>query len=1272
MAAPIVDIGAGDRESPKQVGSPAVDPGQDNTTTSGDGLRVVSGGSVFQDGDADQSVTLIGGEAESDTAYDATADGNVVIIDGTVSADGSGSGNNDATVTIIGGSAKTDEGVATATNSAVTINGTGTVNATAGGTGDATVTIIGGKAEGTGTGSIATATGNSVTINDGAAFTVDGTAETFEVYGGWAEANDTATATGNTVTINATMGLDKVDLYGGHTGGSGAGDAFTGNTLNLNSDAAINSAQNFASVIFGDIGTANIDTLGTTATGAAVTPLVQLDTQGHTIDFTGVVSGTGGINVQGNGGTFILSKGANYTGNTAIAAGSKLEVTGTFGTATNYGGDIANEGALVFEQAGTQFLSGIISGAGSLTLDSTGQTLTLSGANTYTGDTTITDGKLDVTGTLGAGDYIGNIFNEGILQFTQSADQIISGAITGAGKLVQAGSGILTLRGLSAIGGDMDVTGGAVYIDNSTAVSGTVTVNDGAELAVTNGNTQAATGNVTFGDGSRFSVGSAMALITDGTLTFGLSGSESELNITAYTGSAPLVVAEAATSIVNEDQLTTLVAGNAIDTTTNTFLDVVVSKTNEDSKHQLVVTSSLLWDNDDPTKSHGTFNIADGTFTIGDVLRNNEDADVGVGHNWDGESLTKIGGGELILAGANTYTGDTTINAGTLTVTGSLGADTVNDYAGSIIVNAGTLVFNQAADQTLSGEISGAGSLTQNSTGQTLTLSGANTSYTGGTTITAGTLKVTGSLGGGDYGSAIANSGVLIFDQNTAQELSGIISGTGSLTKDGTGTLTLSGANSYTGLTEVRAGTLALSGAGKISPILVLYGGSTFDTGGTTVYYLNRLDVRGTSDWIGDLDMAGKTMNFYLPTTMAAGGTMLTVDGDAYIDDSTVNVGIAGASTPLKAGDKVVLIDADSIDGTPANSTSDGTGMQGVTLKYKFDILTEGDQLLAVVDSTGPTVDKEGPAAKSLLTSFMSGPALAAQGADLVAGQGMGNAVSSAQGVGPAVGGFGAISGGSVRYKTGSHVDMNSFSLLTGLAWGNTLASGRMTLGAFFEFGTGSYDTYNSFANAASVKGDGDTRYYGGGILGRMAFTNNVYTEVSARMGRIKNEYRNNDLTDVMGNRASYDTNSNYYGLHLGTGYVWNIDEKASLDLHAKYFWTRVGGDSVRLSTGDPVEFDSVNSHRTRLGSRFSYAVTEYVSPYIGAAWEHEFDGKATATAFGQSLGESKISGSTGIGEIGLTLTPTRDMPLFLDLGVQGYTGKREGVTGSLQLRFEF
>jgi outer membrane autotransporter protein len=90
------------------------------------------------------------------------------------------------------------------------------------------------------------------------------------------------------------------------------------------------------------------------------------------------------------------------------------------------------------------------------------------------------------------------------------------------------------------------------------------------------------------------------------------------------------------------------------------------------------------------------------------------------------------------------------------------------------------------------------------------------------------------------------------------------------------------------------------------------------------------------------------------------------------------------------------------------------------------------------------------------------------------------------------------------------------------------------------------------------------------------------------------------------------------------------------------------------------------------LGTRFAYAVNEHFSPYIGAAWEHEFDGRARATAYGDSIKSPDLTGDTGIGELGLTLTPSATLPLSFDLGLQGYTGKREGVTGSLQVRLEF
>jgi outer membrane autotransporter protein len=154
--------------------------------------------------------------------------------------------------------------------------------------------------------------------------------------------------------------------------------------------------------------------------------------------------------------------------------------------------------------------------------------------------------------------------------------------------------------------------------------------------------------------------------------------------------------------------------------------------------------------------------------------------------------------------------------------------------------------------------------------------------------------------------------------------------------------------------------------------------------------------------------------------------------------------------------------------------------------------------------------------------------------------------------------------------------------------------------------------------------------------------------------------------------KAEYDSLSAYYGFHLGTGYIWNIAESASLDLYGKYFRTKLEGDSVKLSTGEPVRFKDMVSSRLRFGGRFTYTVNEYFSPHIGTAIEYEFNGKARATTNGFDIAAPSMRGNTGIGELGLLFKPSLTVPLSFDLGLQGYTGKKEGVTGTFQVKFEF
>lgn len=417
---------------------------------------------------------------------------------------------------------------------------------------------------------------------------------------------------------------------------------------------------------------------------------------------------------------------------------------------------------------------------------------------------------------------------------------------------------------------------------------------------------------------------------------------------------------------------------------------------------------------------------------------------------------------------------------------------------------------------------------------------------------------------------------------------------------------------------------------------------------------------------------------FILPKSIKNNDTVITLTNEEGTNISNSNIGVAveNGATPLQRGDTVTLIkNTNGLNSEGYNHVS-LTGMQGVSLEYDFDLSTDNSSLYATV-SNAPDAVRVNKKTKALSEGALGAFALTLQGSDLVAGQGMRSARRALEEVDNyGFVGFGTVSGASMRYNTGSHVDVQSLSLMTGLAWGGEFTSGRLTVGAFFEYGNGSYNTHNSFDNSASVDGNGNSYYLGGGILGRFDFAatgpGHFYAEASGRIGNLHNNYNNSDLRDAFGRQAEYETDTPYYGAHFGAGYIWDITDKASLDIYGKYFWTRQESNGVTLSTGENVEFDAIDSHRLRLGGTFSYTINEYVSPYIGAAWEHEFNGKVYATTNGYDIDQPDLTGSTGIGELGLSLTPSASVPLTIDLGVQGYVGKREGVSGALQVKYEF
>lgn len=102
------------------------------------------------------------------------------------------------------------------------------------------------------------------------------------------------------------------------------------------------------------------------------------------------------------------------------------------------------------------------------------------------------------------------------------------------------------------------------------------------------------------------------------------------------------------------------------------------------------------------------------------------------------------------------------------------------------------------------------------------------------------------------------------------------------------------------------------------------------------------------------------------------------------------------------------------------------------------------------------------------------------------------------------------------------------------------------------------------------------------------------------------------------------------------------------------------------------MRFEASDSQRWRSGARFSYAVTDQFTPYVGAGYEYEFDGESRATTYSRGIDAPSLKGGTGIGELGVSFRPMAGSGFSLDLGAQGYTGVREGVTGNFLVKYEF
>lgn len=747
-------------------------------------------------------------------------------------------------------------------------------------------------------------------------------------------------------TLNVTQGL--LFLTGTNT--------YTGGTTISNATLSIADASNIGT---GGVTLTSGGTIEFTG-GATIANSLSLgagggsiSTGGNSVTWSGQIAGTGALTVK-NGGTLILTSGESYSGGTTILSGTTLQL-GNGSTAGAITGDVSDNGTLAFNNSNSASFAGIISGGGAVAQNGTGA-LTLSGANTYTGGTNVNAGTIIIGSDA-------NLGNGGTLALAAGTTVSITATgtfthnvtVTGDPTFSVAPNTTTTWSGLIADGssaGTVEITGGGTFAPTNTAnsYSGGTVVRGGSTLAVSaDGEMGASSGGLTLGDNSSKGILDATASFTLGSgraVSLGSGGGtiDAESGITfeidqAITGTGRLTTGGAGTVILTGTSTysggTTIasgtlqlgngatagaITGNVIDNGALVFMEGADQTFNgvisgsgsvaqNDAGHTLTLTGADTYSGGTMITA-GTLRLGDGT-NAGTVTGNITDNGAlifseGSNQSYNGVitgsgSVTQNDAGHtLTITGGQTYSGGTTIAAGTL----RLGDGTTAGMVSGNITDNGALVFSEASNTTYGGAISGSGSVTQNDSGHSLTLTGANT-YTGGTTISAGTLVVGDGTTNGSIQGAVTDNAALVFNRSDSITFSGVISGSGSLSQNGAGTLILTAMNTFTGGTTISSGTLQLgngSTAGMVGNVVdnsalvfsegsnQTYGGAVSGTGSLTQNDAGHtLTLTGSSTYTGATTITAGTL------TIGNGGSLGGTSG--VTDNGTLAFAQTGTTT---------------------------------------------------------------------------------------------------------------------------------------------------------------------------------------------------------------------------------------------------------------------------------------------------------------------------------------------------------------------------------------
>ena len=451
-----------------------------------------------------------------------------------------------------------------------------------------------------------------------------------------------------------------------------------------------------------------------------------------------------------------------------------------------------------------------------------------------------------------------------------------------------------------------------------------------------------------------------------------------------------------------------------------------------------------------------------------------------------------------------------------------------------------------------------------------------------------------------------------------------------------------------------------------------------------------------------------QNLHFYIPagtTADPAAATMLRLtnvgelshDNKKALSNINVRVGLAGSRPTLHVGDTVSLMKTYKVDGgnskaveiANAPSLTNAEGMHGISLRYKFNLLTR--EALNEADAATTNADHKrnelvakvadievNDQTKSLVETRAATTAMINSAADLLTDNGFRAAEEaiSAQNLSAKAAsvaanavtnnGFqmwAAQGGSSMRLNSGSYVDAKGWNLNLGFAKQKVAGRNTLTYGPMIEYGRGSYDSYLD----DGTHGDGSMDYLGLGVMAKSKNESGLYVEGSLRAGRVKSDYSGTiDNTGI-----TYDSSSTYYGIHLGVGQEKELKGGDTIDTYAKYFYSHQAGDTVKISTGETYEFDAVDSHRIRIGARYTKKLSGGSAFYTGLAYEYEFGSEAGATFDGYSTPSPSLKGSTGILELGYRFAPKNERVSY-GVNLMGMTGKRKGISGGVQINWAF